>query len=156
MPTLISSLPAAWAFRALPAARTAPVAADLRKLRRLGDCSACMRRKLQRRAGWGGWFWRRLLVVVIPALPVHRRQEVLQFYELRHRPDHAEADEIGVGHPPDALRPLGIPLQPGLVRPAAGGAAAAVGRVGPRPAADHVGVLERRRLADRVAHRAAL
>src|SRR4051812_13572006 len=93
----------------------------------------------------GGLFAHSLLGAL--ALPVHRRQEAFQLRQLLDRPHHAEADEVAVGHPPDALRPLRVALQPALVRAAAGGATAAGRVVRPRATPDDVRVLVRRRLA---------
>src|SRR5262249_12961205 len=65
------------------------------------------------------------------ALPRHRRFQPLEVFLFLDRPYDAEADEVGVGHPPDALGRLWIALEPVLVRAHARGGAALVGRVDP-------------------------
>ena len=69
----------------------------------------------------------------------------LRFSCSLERPDDPEADESGVGVPPDALGPLGVLDAPFGVRGQPGGAAEPVGVVVPRAAAGHVGVFLGRR-----------
>src|SRR6516225_4351939 len=52
--------------------------------------------------------------------------------------DDTKADVVGAGHPPDALRPLRVELQPGLLRVTARSAAALLRRINPAAAARHV------------------
>src|SRR3954470_19406891 len=67
----------------------------------------------------------------IGAFEGHLGPQPLQVVLFDDRSDHAEADEVDLGQPEDALRPLRVALEPGLVGAAAGGAAALGGLVGP-------------------------
>src|SRR5205823_7700249 len=91
-------------------------------------------------------------ILVILTRPIHRRQEIIQFRQFLGRPHDPEADRISIGHPPDALRLLWVALEPGFVRAAAGRGAALGRLIGPRPAADHVRILDGGRLTEWVQH----
>src|SRR6266478_6803447 len=90
-----------------------------------------------------------LLINVIRAFPGHQRAKTFQVLLFFHGPDDSEADQLGVGEPPDALRALRIALDPTLLGAAAGGAAKLVRVVRPRPAPGHV----RKSSLGRKAHR---
>src|SRR4051812_12096473 len=71
----------------------------------------------------------------------HLRSESLEVLLLVQGPDDAEADEGGVGMPPDALGPLRVLDAPLGVGPASLGAAEQFGVVVPRAAPDDIGIL---------------
>src|SRR5438477_11072280 len=87
------------------------------------------------------------------APPAHLRPYILEFLILLHRTHDAEADVVGFGHPPDALRALRVALEPVFFGKAAGGPAAFVGRVDPRAAAGDVAIALVGRRAERVERR---
>src|SRR5262249_8167418 len=64
------------------------------------------------------------------------RLQPLQVFLFRERTNHAEADKLGVGQPPDALRALGILLDPGLVGTAPRRAPQTLSWICPRASAD--------------------
>src|SRR5439155_14070006 len=119
-PTRMMSLELAWTAGAAASAAALPVtAAVFKKSRRV-----VMRK----------------LLSIIRAFAGHFRLKPLQIFLLLDRAHNSKTDKIGVGHPPDALRLLRVALEPFLVGAATRGAAALGRRIGPRAAADHVGI----------------
>src|SRR5262249_6553596 len=139
-PILMMSLPAAWTSGALvkvtaaAAPATAPV---VKKSRRVG-CERVVRFCMRYSSG-------EKMKMQIRSIAPFRGLGLQTFKILLFLPraDDGEADEIGLGHPPDALRFLGVVPLPPQARAAAGGAAALAGVVGPGAAADHLRITGR-------------
>src|SRR5437764_7111804 len=133
-PTLIVSLPAAWALVSRP--RPAAAAVELfKKSRREAEDAF---------EGDGS------VMVVAPGLGNgststlafnHLRLEALEVLLLLQRPDDAETDEGGIGVPPDALGPLRVLGAPLRCRAFPRGTAEQLRVVVPRAAPHDVGIL---------------
>src|SRR5262249_28682084 len=126
-PIRISSVPAAWTFcnsvtlaaSAVPAAK----AVDFRNCRRLGSKFVSIDM---------------VYSLLVAAVARNRAAQVPEIVLFGEWPDDAEADKVGIGQPPDALRALRISPDPPWFRGSTGSATASRRIIGPRAAANHI------------------